>query len=105
MLGVSVGCEEVENPLLLLGSKHPLPSVVAVISAMTTQIALHFANQDGIVLLLHFLKEWFETIGRANDADLFEMGAIAIPVGCGEDGTAPSCTVGHLLTRQIAKAL
>ena len=84
--GVTIGTEDVENIILLLGREREYAVHVAVVSCPTAEIFLYFAAYRRVVHAFHVEEEFAEAPRRAYDALFHEQPAFAFLQGCGVDG-------------------
>ena len=86
--GVTIGTEDVEDIILLLGREREYAVHVAVVSCPTAEIFLYFAAYRRVVHAFHVEEEFAEAPRRAYDALFHEQLALAFLQGCGVDGGA-----------------
>lgn len=102
---IAVLAEEIDNPLLLLGSKQFLATVITIISLVTAKIILYLVTYRCLVLAFYLVEDSVETIRSLYLANLLEMHTAIVTQGCWKDRESSCHLLWNRFARQVPYAL
>ena len=97
--------EDLSDGFLLFGHDEVFATAIAVVGASGAETFAEKAAHGGIVVAAHVGKDVAEAACCPHDANLLEIGTLAVGKGVGIDGSASGELGGNVLACEMSQAL